>query len=80
MRPILGRYRIHALSIDTGPYSLEIMAIRGDCTRESTLRKGNTRKGKVDAYSLEYRDGYFCPNTTGFFRHHGNRQVSPPDR
>jgi hypothetical protein len=57
MRPMLGKYRIYAVGVDTGRYRMEIIAIRGDCSQRTTLRAGNTRKGKVDAYGLEYRDG-----------------------
>lgn len=57
LRPMQGTYRIYAVGVDTGRYSLEIIAIRGDCTRKTTLRRGDARKGKIDAYNLEYRDG-----------------------
>lgn len=57
LRPMRGRYSIQAVGVASGRYRLEIVAIRGDCIQQTTLHKGNTRKGQVDAYSLDYRDG-----------------------
>lgn len=54
---MLGKYRIQAVGVDSGAFRLEVTAIRGDCSRDTTLWMGRTRKGKIDAYSLEYRDG-----------------------
>jgi hypothetical protein len=54
---MLGRYRIQAVGVDKGAYRLEVTAIRGDCTRDTTLWQGHTHNGKVDSFSLKYRDG-----------------------